>query len=110
MDFRPTSDNNRLLRKWLPLEGCMGPLRVLLCTIVLLVGCATSRAQPLQGDFGGGGGLGRNSAEARITHLISEGQFAEAEALIVESSEAGLLEKSTAVSLRKAIAEQSTKL
>ena len=60
--------------------------------------------------MGGGAGFGRNSAEARITHLLSEGQFAEAEALVAESRAAGLLEQSAAVSLRKSIAEQSMKL
>jgi len=43
-------------------------------------------------------------------HLISEGHFAEAEALIVESNTAGLLEESAATVLRKNIAEQSMKL
>ncbi len=60
--------------------------------------------------MGGGAGFGRNSAEARITHLLSEGHFAEAEALVAESRAAGLLEESAAVSLRKSIAEQSMKL
>ncbi|HYO57684.1 hypothetical protein [Archangium sp.] len=85
-------------------------LRILVCTVVLLSGCASPRAGHLQGNAGSGGGFGRNSAEARITHLISEGQFAEAEALISESSTAGLIEESTAVALRKAIAQQSVKL
>ncbi len=61
-------------------------------------------------EEGGGGGFGRNTAEAQITHLISEGQFAEAEALITESASSGLVEQSTAVALRRQIADLSMKL
>jgi hypothetical protein len=75
---------------------------------LLLMGTLPSCAHSL--DQGGGGGLGRNSAEARITHLISEGQFAEAEALISESASSSLIEQSTAVALRRQIADLSMKL
>jgi hypothetical protein len=78
--------------------------------LLALGGCASPRAGYLQEEAGGGAGFGRNSAEARITHLISEGQFAEAEALISESSAAGLIEEPAAVTLRRTIAEQSMKL
>lgn len=61
-------------------------------------------------DDGGGGGFGSNSTEARITHLISEGQFAEAEALLSDASSSGLVDQATAATLRKAIADQSMKL
>lgn len=88
----------------------MRVLLVLFVVVTLLSGCATPRAGLLQQEVGSGGGFGRSSAEARITHLISEGQFAEAEALISESSASGILEESTATALRKAIAEQSMKL
>lgn len=72
---------------------------------------APSPSSPeVQWDDGGGAGFGRNSAEARITHLISEGQFTQAEALISESASSGLLEHSAAAALRRAIAEQSMKL
>lgn len=61
-------------------------------------------------DDGGGGGFGSNSVEARITHLIAEGQFKEAEALLADASSSGLVDQSTATALRKAIADQSMKL
>ncbi|MDY7229950.1 hypothetical protein [Hyalangium rubrum] len=61
-------------------------------------------------DDGGGGGFGRNSAEARITHLISEGQFAEAEALVADSAASGLVEQATATAFRRQIADLSMKL
>jgi hypothetical protein len=61
-------------------------------------------------DQGGGGGFGRNTAEARITHLITEGQFVEAEALISESASSSLIEQSTGAALRKQIADLSMKL
>lgn len=61
-------------------------------------------------DDGGGAGFGRNSAEARITHLISEGQFAEAEALVSESVSSSLIEQSAAVAFRRQIANLSMKL
>jgi hypothetical protein len=61
-------------------------------------------------DDGGGGGFGRNSAEARITHLISEGQFAEAEALVSQSASSGLIEQSAAIAFRRQIADLSMKL
>jgi hypothetical protein len=67
-----------------------------------------SCAHPL--DQGGGAGFGRNTAEARINHLLSEGQFVEAEALLTESVSSGLVEQSTAVTLRREIAELSMKL
>lgn len=69
-----------------------------------LASCTHSHEQ------GGGAGFGRNSAEARITHLISEGQFAEAEALIAESASSGLVEQSVAASLRRQIADLSMRL
>lgn len=69
-----------------------------------LSACAHSLEQ------GGGAGFGRNSAEARIVHLLSEGEFAEAEALIDESVSSGLLEDSTAAALRRQSAELSMKL
>ncbi|AGC42021.1 hypothetical protein MYSTI_00671 [Myxococcus stipitatus DSM 14675] len=59
---------------------------------------------------GSGGGFGRNSAEARITHLISDGQFAEAEALVAESASSGLIEQSAAATFRRHIADLSMKL
>jgi len=61
-------------------------------------------------DDGGGAGFGRNTAEARINHLLVEGQFAEAEALITESVSSGLVEQSTASVLRRQIADLSLKL
>ncbi len=61
-------------------------------------------------DDGGGGGFGSNSVEARITHLITEGQFTEAEALLSDASSSGLVDQSTAATLRKAIADQSMRL
>ncbi len=61
-------------------------------------------------DEGSGGGFGRNSAEARITHLISEGRFAEAEALVSESAASGLIESSAATAFRRHIADLSMKL
>ena len=61
-------------------------------------------------DDGGGAGFGRNSAEARITHLISEGQFAEAEALVSQSASSSLIEQSAAVAFRRQIADLSMKL
>ena len=72
--------------------------------------CTAHRSNLFPEDMGGGGGFGKNSAEARITHLLTEGQFAEAEALIAETRAAGLIEQSTADTLRKSIAEQSMKL
>lgn len=88
----------------------MGLLRAFLCTAILLGGCASPRAGHVPEESGSGAGFGRNSAEARITHLISEGRFAEAEALISESKAAGLLEEAAAVTLRKAITQQTLKL
>jgi hypothetical protein len=76
--------------------------------VLLLVGSLSSCAHAL--DEGGGGGFGRNTSEARITHLISEGQFVEAEALISESASSSLIEQSTAAALRKQIADLSMKL
>lgn len=76
--------------------------------MALLLGALTSCAHPH--EEGGGAGFGRNTAEARINHLIAEGQFAEAEALIAESASAGLVEQSVAVSLRRQIADLSMKL
>lgn len=58
----------------------------------------------------GGAGFGRNSAEARINYLISEGQFAEAEALISESASSGLIEQQMATAMRKKVADLSMKL
>ncbi|WP_257457662.1 hypothetical protein [Archangium lipolyticum] len=85
------------------------PLRtVAFVMAILLVGVLPSCAHSL--DQGGGGGFGRSTTEARITHLISEGQFAEAEALISESASARLIEQSTAVALRRQIADLSMKL
>jgi len=81
--------------------------KVALVIVFLLGGALSSCAHSAEG---GGAGFGRNSAEARITHLISEGQFAEAEALIAESASSGLVEKSTTVALRKQIADLSMKL
>jgi len=75
---------------------------------LLLVGSLSSCAHAL--DEGGGGGFGRSTTEARITHLISEGQFMEAEALISESASSSLLEQSTAAALRKQIADLSMTL
>ena len=75
-----------------------------LWTCVLLLSCAHAT------DQGGGAGLGRNSAEARINHLLAEGEFAEAEALISESVSSGLVEQSTAATLRREIADLSMKL
>jgi hypothetical protein len=69
-----------------------------------LASCAHSH------EAGGAAGFGRNSAEARITHLISDGQFAEAEALIAESASSGLIEQSVAASLRRQIADLSMRL
>lgn len=76
--------------------------------MALLLGALTSCAHPHEER--GGAGFGRNTAEARINHLIAEGQFAEAEALIAESASAGLVEQSVAVSLRRQIADLSMKL
>jgi len=78
--------------------------------IILCGACTASRPGYLDKDVGSGGGFGRNSAEARITHLLSEGQFAEAEALISESSASGLLDEAATLSLRRTLAEQSMKL
>ncbi|HYO54659.1 hypothetical protein [Archangium sp.] len=75
---------------------------------LLLGGALTSCAH--SHEEGGGAGFGRNTAEARITHLISEGQFAEAEALITESASSGLVEQSTAIALRRHVADLSMKL
>lgn len=83
-------------------------LRKVAFVMVLLLGGAL--ASCAHAHEGGGAGFGRNSAEARITHLISEGQFVEAEALIAESASAGLIEQSVAVSLRRQIADLSMKL
>jgi hypothetical protein len=77
-------------------------------TTLLLAGVLSSCAHAL--DEGGGAGLGRNTAEARITHLISEGEFVEAEALISESASSSLIEQSTAAALRRQIADLSMKL
>jgi hypothetical protein len=52
-------------------------LPVLFFAAILLGGCASPQARLFQDDEGSGGGFGRNSAEARINHLLSEGQFAE---------------------------------
>ncbi|HEX8699855.1 MAG TPA: hypothetical protein VF815_13515 [Myxococcaceae bacterium] len=70
----------------------------------------SSSSSEVHWDDGGGAGFGRNSAEARITHLISEGQFTEAEALIAESASSGVIEHSAAAVLRRTIAEQAMKL
>ena len=51
-----------------------------------------------------------NSAVARIYALIAQGQFAEAEALIAESSAAGLLSKPQATRLLERIAQLNTRL
>ncbi len=85
-------------------------LRIVYCSLILLGSCVSPRTGHFPEDLGGGAGFGRNSAEARITHLLSEGRFVEAEALISESSTAGLLEESAAVAFRRTIAEQSIKL
>jgi hypothetical protein len=82
----------------------------LLLGVLVLGGACTPSRPGLDKDIGSGGGFGRNSAEARITHLISEGQFAEAEVLISESSASGLLDEAAAISLRRTLAEQSLKL
>ncbi|NVJ24204.1 MULTISPECIES: hypothetical protein [Myxococcus] len=74
----------------------------------VLLGCALLSCAHV--DDGSGGGFGRNSAEARITHLISEGHFAQAEALVAESTSAGLVEQSAAAALRRQIADLSMKL
>lgn len=76
---------------------------LLLLGAILLSACAHL-------NEGGGAGLGRSSAEARITHLISEGQFTEAEALISDSASSGLIEQSTATAFRRQIADLSMKL
>ncbi|MCP3100966.1 hypothetical protein LZ198_19005 [Myxococcus sp. K15C18031901] len=76
-------------------------------TLLVLGALLVSCAHP---DSGGGGGFGRNSAEARIVHLIGEGQFAEAEVLIQESATSGLIEHSAAASFRRTIADLSMKL
>ena len=81
--------------------------RVAFIMMLFLGGALSSCAHSQEG---GGAGFGRNSAEARITHLISEGQFAEAEALITESASSGLVEQSTAMALRRQIADLSMKL
>jgi hypothetical protein len=78
--------------------------------MALLLGSVLSLSACVHTDQGSGGGLGRNSAEARITHLISEGRFAEAEALIAEAASSSLIEKSTAVALRLQVANLSMKL
>ncbi|QSQ11320.1 hypothetical protein [Myxococcus landrumensis] len=76
--------------------------------VLFMVGCGLlSCAHTFEGS---GGGFGRNSAEARITHLISDGQFAEAEALVSESASSGLVEQSTAAAFRRQIADLSMKL
>ncbi len=51
-----------------------------------------------------------NSVVARIHALIAQGQFVEAEALIAESSVAGLLSKPHATRLLERIAQLNTKL
>ncbi|HZH77161.1 MAG TPA: hypothetical protein VEY88_14115 [Archangium sp.] len=76
--------------------------------VLLLMGTLSSCAHAL--DQGGGGGFGRNTSEARITHLISEGRFVEAEALISESASSSLIEQSTTAALRKQIADLSMTL
>jgi hypothetical protein len=78
--------------------------RMLLLLGSVLISCAHSH------DEGGGAGFGRSSAEARINHLIAEGQFAEAEALIAESASSSVIEQSTATALRRQIADLSMKL
>jgi hypothetical protein len=98
----------------------LGPRIAVLLTVTWFCSCATATSahgpeQKLSHsthyeDDGGGGGFGKNSAEARITHLISEGEFVKAEALIAESSRAGLMDQAVATALRKSIAEQSMKL
>ncbi|MET0401901.1 MAG: hypothetical protein ABW123_05830 [Cystobacter sp.] len=79
-------------------------LSIVMWTCVLLLSCAHVA------DQGGCAGFGRNSAEARINHLLIEGGFAEAEALISDSVSSGLVEQSTAVTLRREIADLSMKL
>ncbi len=51
-----------------------------------------------------------NSVVARIHALIAQGQFAEAEALIAESSAAGLLSQPQATRLLERIAQLNTRL
>ncbi len=87
---------------------CLTPRKAAFIMMLLLGSTLASCAH--SHEEGGGAGFGRNSVEARITHLISEGQFAEAEALITESAASGLVEQSVAVSLRRQIADLSMKL
>ncbi|NTX35158.1 hypothetical protein HUA78_11950 [Myxococcus sp. CA033] len=75
---------------------------------LVLIGCGLLSCAHV--DEGSGGGFGRNSAEARITHLISDGQFAQAEALVAESTSSGLIEQAAATAFRRQIADLSMKL
>jgi hypothetical protein len=82
--------------------------RSIVLVTILISGVALSSCAYL--DEGGGAGFGRNTAEARINHLIVEGEFVEAEALSTESASSGLIEQSTATALRRQIADLSLKL
>ena len=84
------------------------PLKVIVAWVFLWVTSLSACAPSMNGA--GGGGFGRNSAEARIIYLLSEGEFSEAEALIEESVSSGLLEAPVAADLRRQIAELSLKL
>jgi hypothetical protein len=84
------------------------PHRAAFLMLLLLGSVLTSCAH--SHDVGGGAGFGRSSAEARINHLIAEGQFAEAETLIAESASSSVIEQSTATALRRQIADLSMRL
>lgn len=84
--------------------------RVLLAGLILVVGACghvpgVERRAP---DHGVGADC--NSVAARIQALIAQGRFVEAEALIAESTAAGLLSKPHAAQLLTRIAQLNTKL
>jgi hypothetical protein len=93
---------------------------VLLCGLVLLMGACghdtrglrePSAVSQVERDLPDEGVRVKGSTVVtRIHALIAQGQFAEAEALIAESSAAGLLSKPQAARLLERIAQLNTKL
>lgn len=98
----------------------MGNWLVLLGGLALLVGACGHGARGIRedsdvpglerGEPDDGVRVECNTVAARIQALIAKGQFAEAEALIAESSAAGLLSKPHATQLLTRIAKLNTKL
>jgi hypothetical protein len=84
--------------------------RVLLGGLALVVG-ACGHVSGAERDAPGEGVRAEcNTAAARIQALIAQGQFVEAEALIAESTAAGLLSRPHATQLLARIAQLNTKL